>query len=526
MVAEPRPRRRPRASGASAPEPRGGGLRRFWHLLAAAAVVPLAAALLLRAGGVPLGCPGRLVYLYSPIAAIRLAAVWPALLLAPLLGVGVELAARRPALGLGLAALAGAGLGVWAYRAPPYHVGQHLFNVHSPSHDGAFVEEALRIEHVRDYLRAFPQRARTPPERMRGTRVVSNPPGATLLAAGVERLLAASPALSELALRPVRRDLDPRLYRSAATGLVFLWVLTGLWLAAGVFLYLLARDLAGVPAAAACAACVVFGPMTLLFTPGKDPAQLLSVALPAWLWVSAWRRVSAWRAALAGVAGALACVASLVHVWIGAVLVAATLGAALREGGALWTRLARVLVPAAGAALLAVAGLRVVAGLDLPAAAWAVAGAQAAVTRGPDAMPLAAQALGVPLFLLLAGPAFWTLAVGALGPGRRGVAPAVAETDGGWGGRFGGWLLLGSAVVMLGTIGFTNVETPRLWIPFLPLVLLGALLRVPGLRRPGPGAVRLLAVLVCVQVVCSVLHWSLLDVRESETRLVEQRFFG
>jgi hypothetical protein len=79
---------------------------------------------------------------------------------------------------------------------------------------------------------------------------------------------------------------------------------------------------------------------------------------------------------------------------------------------------------------------------------------------------------------------------------------------------------------MLLTVGFTNLETPRLWIPFVPLLLLGSLLRIEALRQPSRRVALALAVLVATQVTAAALQWSFMDMRETESRLAEQRYFG
>src|SRR5690606_21202439 len=76
---------------------------------------------------------------------------------------------------------------------PPAYVAQHWFNMASPPQDGAFLEEAEHVNDPGDYLRNFPQRARTPPAELKGTRVVSIPPAATLPAHGVLTLLDRAP---------------------------------------------------------------------------------------------------------------------------------------------------------------------------------------------------------------------------------------------------------------------------------------------------------------------------------------------
>jgi hypothetical protein len=494
--------------------------RRARVVLLVAALVPLAATVILRQNHVPLGCPGRFVYLYSPVTAYRLAAVPAAVLLAGALAVGTWLTSvwRR---GLALVALGAIALGVWAYVAPPHYRNQHIFNAESPSQDGAFVHEALRVTSVREYLHDFPRRAQAPAAAMRGTRVVSNPPGATLLAVGVERLVRRFPFLREWALGPLHSELSPTSAEAAlqyaqAVGLVFFWVLTGLWIIAGVALYGLARLFVAPAAAVAYALCCVFTPATLLLTPGKDSAQLLTVAIPLWLWLWAVRRDRVIPAVLAGLVLPIVCLGSLVHVWIAAVVLAATWLAAERPRGFLL----RAALPGMVGAAIGVLGLYVLCDADILAIARAVARAQAEVTRGPHAMPLAWQMLGIPLFLLFVGPAWWTTTTWTVLPrlGLRGQADHDT--------RLGLCLVLVTVVVMLATVGFTNLETPRLWIPFTPLLLLGVVLQLGALRRPDRRAAQMLALLVAVQVITAALQWSFMDMREAETRLVEQRLFG
>jgi hypothetical protein len=168
-------------------------------------------------------------------------------------------------------------------------------------------------------------------------------------------------------------------------------------------------------------------------------------------------------------------------------------------------------LPAIAGAIVIFGAVAVLGGLNVLAAFWAVARAQAEVTRGAGAMPLAWQTLGVPLFLLFAGLALWFVVLSL--PRQR-----LRDADA----RFGLFLLTGSAVVMLATVGFTNVETPRLWIPFTPLLLLGGALQLPLFRSPSRSTAALLAVLVFAQFAASAVQWSLMDARETETRLLEQ----
>lgn len=505
--------------------------RRDWLCLGLAALLPLAATLLLFSFNVPLGKPGTLTYPYSPIWAARqltLPRLLPALVL---LGLGAWLSFSSVAEGrrgwgptsrrLGLMSLAAGSFatGLWVFTAPPRFVSQHCFNMISPSHDGAFLNESLAIDDVRAYLQGFPQRARTPPEQMKGTRVISNPPGTTLLAVGVRRLLTTWPALGNLIDRTlIGADAGPPAQRARmVVGLTFAIALWLLWLLAGVFLYLAMRQCLEPGPAAVLVALCLFSPAALLFTPGKDPAQLLTVALPLWTWLVAWLR----RSPAAGVAsGALlvaACLVSLVHVWLAAIVVVASLGSVADQPGQWRSLVVRVILPAAGGALAAGAACYGL-GLDLLAAFQVVSQSQAQVTRGPGAMPLIWQTLGIPLFGLFAGVGLWTPLLWLTGARRRdGLA------------RFGLLLAAAAALVMVLTVGFTNIETPRLWIPFMPLLLLGLAVQLPQcrepreVRAPGPGrteCARLLAVTLVVHVLCAALQWTYMDMRETEMRLL------
>ena len=500
--------------------------------------MPLVATILFFKLNVPLGKPGEFVYLYSPIVPQRLVALPWAFVVAALLGSGAWLAlsqrgwpSRTGLILMAAGCLAGS---AWAYFAPPQFCRQHFFNMYSPSQDGAFLTEARYVRHVgvRNYLREFPARAETPTEQMRGTRVTSNPPGTTLVAVATLSLLERSPSLTRAAYRlSTDQELPPKYARMVAVSTAFACALLLLWLLAVPFLYWSARVFFPPPSAAVFTAICFFSPATLLFTPGKDPAQLLTVALPLWFWLLAWRREQSWAAVLAGGAFVFACLVSLVHVWVAAVVFVATILATPVEQR---RRLAwRAWLPAIGGAVVVIGGLTWFAKLNLFATVWSVARAQAEVTRSENAMPLVWQMLGVPLFLMFAGPAFCFISLSR--PRQR-----LRDT----GARFGLVLIVGSAAVMLATVGFTNVETPRLWIPFTPLLLLGGALQLSVFRQPGRKAAVLLAALVFAQFAAqldgfigaptqfaaSAAQWSLLDTRETETRLLEQpdggaRFF-
>ncbi len=211
---------------------------------------------------------------------------------------------------------------------------------------------------------------------------------------------------------------------------------------------------------------------------------------------------------------------SLVHVWLAAVLLVATALGMRHQPGALRKLGLIRLLPATAGILIASALLYTCCGLNVMAAALATARSQAEVTRGANAMPLLWQLLGVPLFSLFVGPAFWSA-----GCWLARTALRVPPAPDGEPARFGRYLLIGSAVIMVATVGFTNAETPRLWIPFVPLLLLGAAQHLRVFVETSPGNRRLLVMLVFLHVTISLMQWSLMDMREAEERLVSKRFF-
>lgn len=492
---------------------------RTYLLLVCAAVIPLSVMRLLITLDVPLGKPGTFVYLYAQLPSYRLIAALPAFPLALIAGGAVLLVGgankgrRLAGLLLGLATMAA--ISVWCLRAPPEHSFQHLFNMSSPSHDGAFFNESELVTSVPLYLSQFHLRARTPEERMRGTRVISNPPGATLLALAARAAVDGSQRLRAFASRPFHQafaDLPPKTIDHAAKATVYAWMLTVLWMLGGWMSYPLARLYLPPPAAMTAAFCCFVSPMTLTLSPGKDPMQLLTATAALYLWLRAYRDSRPMLAVLAGIAAVVVSMVGLIHVWIGLIALGATAWHARRAADRFRPFLLRCLLPGVGGVLLALLALYWALDWNVIATVLAVARSQSEVTRGPEAMPLLWQALGVPLFLLFAGPAFWVLAFQS--------SDANDDTA-----RLGRYLFVGTATIMIATVGFTNLETPRLWIPFMPLLIIGAATGQTRFRTGRSSAARFLALLAALQLAGSAIHWSFMDMRESETRIIEQRFF-
>ncbi|MCC6358466.1 MAG: hypothetical protein IT450_06975 [Phycisphaerales bacterium] len=524
MAKQDRPSRPAEPASREGPPPIS---RRGWLLLILAAILPVAVHVAFFKADVPLGKPGTITYPYSDFAPIRAERVPQMIAIAAILGAAVLLAAdpprRRRAVAYGLAVVGVIGVGVWALVSPPAWQRQHLFNLLSPSHDGAFFLEAEHVKRVgvAEYVRTFPDRAATPPEEMRGTRVISNPPGTTLLVIAIDRALTAGGALERWFGQWAVDDptLPVEVKRRAGHALAFSLALIGFWFAGAVLIFVAGRTLVAPETALAIAIVAAVSPMTVAFTPGKDPAQLATVGAFLCPWLGALRCRGAWRLVFGLVAGvmlALGGFVGLIHFWIGGAVILASWLAAWRcrsrsaatsPGGLGPGAMTATLAAAAGFGLGA-ALLTWTLGYDMLASTLAIARAQAQVTRGPTAMPLTWQALGLPLFVLFAGVGVLA-AAGMVIPRSRDSATDV----------FGRRLLLVTLSIMLLTVGFTNVETPRLWIPFAALLAFGAGLRLEALLPAGRARARLLAAIVALQVVAAAVQWSLMDMREAELRL-------
>src|SRR6185437_5387025 len=72
--------------------------------------------------------------------------------------------------------------GAWSFWAPPQPMTQQMFNLTSPSTDGAFVAQSEAGIPLPAYLRAFDDNLSLTVKAMNGTRVLSNPPGMTIVA--------------------------------------------------------------------------------------------------------------------------------------------------------------------------------------------------------------------------------------------------------------------------------------------------------------------------------------------------------
>src|SRR5581483_9257687 len=269
---------------------------------------------------VPLGQPGAIYYRYSVVWLIRLQRCWPIFPLLLLVLLAIRLLADRRSrsmLGLAVGAAALAGLCAWTWWLPPLPISQHFFNFSSPSQDGAFVLQARQGTPALEYLHGFDARLQRSPEQMQGTRVLSNPPGMTILAIEVYRLLPpqlSPPGPFERSL--LKNDVPMEAIPDYVETTWVSAILCALWALSAVFAYRLGRLWLSPAGAALLALVVTFNPATVNFSPGKDPAQLLTINAMLWAWFAAWRGA---RPGLAIVAGAMLLIGlcfGLVQLWV------------------------------------------------------------------------------------------------------------------------------------------------------------------------------------------------------------------
>ena len=550
---------------------------RFVVALVGGAVLALLPLLVMRLGNVPLGEVDRFVYRYSPIWGARLITVVTIL---PLVGIaaaalyllGQVVTWKRLAGGvvLGVAVVS---LVAWDWLAPPQAVVQHDLNYRSPSHEGAFVVEAEQVESIGEYLRGFDRRIERSPVEMRGTRVLSNTPGLTVMLAWIEKTWPVDPErpgwLGRRLVTP--GALPAEHYIELVNSIRASLLMAGMWALSAVFAYLLGRLFFSPLGAGAFCLLVTFNPMTLHFSPGKDAGQLLTISAMLWLWFLGYRKRSGGLAGLSGAILVLGMGWGMIHLWVAVAALGATI---LRE----WTgkgdcppdgfqgtvpfsgpRLWRGVLGAAVGGLGVVVAVYLAVGWNMIATFWAVTRRYGQVQETIVLDRRLWVFIGLPIFLMFLSPGFWNFVLlgvrrwrrrrpspyplpayrergkesdlRAAGDVVRGAHPTLPGVGRGaqrrWGRGWGVALGVCTSIVM----GITYVlgvtyELPRLWIAFLPLVMLAGMVNRPLLRvKNSRRAVVPVLWIVCISLVASAVHWSVLDVRESEFRLTSQRFF-
>jgi hypothetical protein len=468
----------------------------------------------------PLGERDKMEYRYTSVLSLRAMRTLPGWIGAGAALLGTwKLVRGEQRAGLAAGAVALAVLCGWTWWQPPEPAYQHVFNLMSPSHDGAFVLEAEKVGPMEPYLRRFGDYLRRTPEDVFGTRVLSNPPGMTVLSALVEGTLPtpvpdAAPERAFMA-----PDLEASQAHDVAVRIRMSFVLTAILAASGVFAYLLGREFLSPLGAAVFALLVTINPATANFSPGKDPAQLLTINAMMWLWFSGHRRQTVLCSALAGAVLVVGATFGLIHVWVALAAVLATAWKTVADGASLGRYVVARIVPAAVGAAGVVGVVYLATGWNIPLTLAAVAKRfQEIQYTIKFTRPLWAV-IGLPLFLLFVSPAVFV--IGALSRPWR-VRRAGGAT-------WGTCVLASTVAVMLVTyvIGVTY-ELPRLWIAFLPLLTLGACADWAVLRgrAPRPRVFQPVALLVAVHLVTTFVNVAMLDARESEYRMMQQKMFG
>lgn len=408
--------------------------------------------------------------------------------------------------------------GAWAWWAPPNPLNQQFFNARSFSTDGAFVFEAEKIEAAGTYLRRFGEVLRQTPAELGGTRVLSNPPGTTMLAYALRR---AFPPNAHGWMERLLVDAQyARPHEAAEFGppLRFSIALMLMWMLSGGLAYGLGRVFLSPAGAAVFAIMLTFNPCTIHFVPGKDPGQLLTINAMLWAWFAGWKRGSWLLSALAGALLVVGSVFGLVHIWIALAALAATIWQDLRLPRDAKQRVARtiaryVLAAAMGAAAVVVAAY-VLIGWNIPSTLMAVSSRWGELQKTFDMNRPIWFIIGLPIFLLFLTPGTWALASLSLRRRRLNLGSRLA--------------LCTAGIMLLIYFGMgVTYELPRLWVAFLPTLLLGLALDSPLLRSRGfhRRIAQALVLIVCVQMVFTAFHWTLFDAREAEYRLLTQRYF-
>lgn len=484
----------------------------------------------LRAAGVPLGERGRMVYGYSGFMVDRLLTrTWPLLPASAGVAAGVWLlgsAGRgRRAAAAGAMALSGAMaiLAAWSWWAPIAAVGQHVLNLGSPGQDGAFVIESRTQPTARAYLHTVDRRISMSPDALGSTRVISNPPGMTLLVYGVRAAFPAAGAGPPGALeRWLVRDegIDAAGAAALAPAVRLSIALTAAWAGSALFAFLLGRQFLSRAGAAVFMLVVTFNPCTLNFTPGKDPAQLLTINAMLWAWFAAWRarragRSTVWAGA-SGLALGIGMIFGLIHAWVIAIAVAAVGWEAARVRR-LRSLLLRQILPLtlAAAATIFLIG----AAFD-----WNVSRTLVLVWRRFNEVQRMIYpnrtlwlAIGLPIFLLFLSPG--TLLPTWLSlrrsPRHRSREPLARPL----------LVATGAAMAITYVVG-VSYELPRLWVAFLPTLTLGAMAAAPLFRDESPRGRPALLALALAQIAFSAVHFCVMDARQSEQRITSGRMFS
>jgi hypothetical protein len=491
--------------------------------------VTLLALIGMRTFKVPMG--QGFAYRYSDLAEMKVAMkIWPAIFTLLPIALSAYLIAnpRRPWIGLSLGMFSMVLLSLWTALGIPQAVRQHCINLVSPSHEGAFVLEAHGIPSLPDYLRNFNTYIHRPVRAMGGTRVLANPPGMTILAVAERRafpIRMSSPTWLERMLTDQQGIDEDEATLMFAHGLRFGMILLAMWALSAPLAYLLGREFMAPLGAALFALLVTFNPCTVHFSPGKDAAQLLTVNAMLLAWFAGVRRDRTWATAIGGAVLLVGAICGLIHFWIAIAALAASGWQAWSDGD-----LRRVLLKHVTSATL---GFLLLAGLIYLISGWNCLSTLVATGRLYDKVKNTIGInetlwlfIGLPIFLLFVTPAFWASAVLMFRRGPRAVASRFRKSTPpdprNRQATPNGARLLACVVISMALSYALGVswELPRVWIAYLPLLFLAVMIDVPLFKYANRRALRPILTIAIVSVIFTVIHWTMLDVRESEYRSI------
>ncbi len=482
--------------------------RALLMLLGASFVIPFAILFAFLALKIRLG-QGYFAYRYSPVRELRTPRAFVGIVIGLIACGAVWILARSDRRRIGVALLFSTFClwGAWTFWAPPQPMTQQMFSLTSPSADGAFVAQAEANISLPAYLRAFDRNLKLSIAQMNGTRVLSNPPGMTIFARLVSEIPLGRARFERWLIEDA--EIPPDDVKPVSDALRVAMALCAAWALSGMIAYALGRLFLSPAGAGVFAIAVTFSPCAVAFVPGKDPAQLLTINAMLWAWFAAWKRRSMLLAALAGMIFVIGAIFSLVHVWVALIMVAAVIW---EDRHLPWRG---ILALACGA--MVVAGIVYLAiGWNIPATLLAVSHRWSEIQKTFDMSRPTWFAIGLPIFLLFLAPGFWALLGLSIRRPRLNVGTRLA-------------ICTGAVMLLIYVVVGVTYELPRLWVAFLPPLMLGLAIDRPLLRgsdwivhRPVAMA---LVLIVFAQIAFTAMHWTFFDVRETEYRLTSGRFY-
>jgi hypothetical protein len=277
--------------------------------------------------------------------------------------------------------------------------------------------------------------------------------------------------------------------------------------------------------AALFALLVTFNPCTVHFSPGKDAGQLLTINAMLLAWFNGVRRDRIWATALGGALLLVGAICGLIHFWIAISALAASAWQSWSDGRFKRDVLKHIVAATVGFLLLAL----------IIYFAWGWNSISTLIATGrlynkvKNTIGINEKLwffIGLPIFLLFVTPALWMTLLLNLRRGVHEIASRFRKSSRvdlrtGQATTNAARLFVCTFVSMAFsyTLG-VSWELPRVWIAYLPLLFLATMIDVPLFRNANRRAVKPILVIAAVSILFTGIHWTLLDVRESEYRAI------